>query len=61
MKAQIYNHLHDKLGNITENNNTAEYLDNNLFKYGLSIDENDLIEKFTGEPLSSKALCENLK
>ena len=61
MKAQMYNHLHKKLGNITENKNTAEYLNNNLFKYGMSIEENDLIEKFTGEPLSSKALCENLK
>ena len=61
MKAQMYNHLHSVLGNITENNQTAEYLNQNLFRYGTSIDENDLIEQFTGEPLSSNALCENLK
>ena len=60
MKAQIYNHLQKKLGNITENNNTAEYLNNNLFKYGVSLDENDLIEQFTGEVLSGKALCKIL-
>ena len=61
MKAQIYNHLKTKLGNITENNKTAEYLNESLFKYGTSIDENELIEKFTGEKLSAKALCESLK
>ena len=61
MKAQMYNHLRDELGNITENDKTAEYLKNNLFKYGTSIDENEMIEQFTGEPLSSKALCNNLK
>ena len=60
IKAQMYNHLHNKLGNLTENKNTAEYLNNNLFRYGKSIEENDLIKQFTGEPLSSKALCETL-
>lgn len=61
MKAQIYNKLYSELGNITENNKTAEYLNNNLFRYGISIDENELIIKFTGEPLSAKSLCENLR
>lgn len=61
MKAQIYNHLQKELGNITENENTAKYLEKNLFRYGLSIDENDIIEQLTGERLSSKALCDNLR
>lgn len=60
MKAQMYKFLKNKLGNITENNKTAEYLNNNLFKYGISKEENELIEMFTKEPLSSKALCESL-
>ncbi len=60
IKAQMYKQLHKELGNITENKNTADYLNNNLFKYGTCIEENDLIEKFTGEPLSSKAFCETL-
>ena len=60
IKAQMYKHLHKELGNITENKNTAAYLNNNLFKYGTSLEENELIEKFTGEPLSSKAFCETL-
>ena len=58
IKAQIYKHLHKELGNITENKNTAVYLNHNLFKYGTSLEENDLIKKFTGESLSSKALCD---
>ncbi|MCM1265572.1 MAG: M2 family metallopeptidase [Candidatus Gastranaerophilales bacterium] len=61
MKAQMYNHLTKELGMLTENKNTAEYLNNNLFKYGMSISEDELIQQFTGEPLSSNALCENLK
>ena len=61
MKAQMYEFLHNELGNITENKNTAKYLNDNLFRYGESIDEDDLILNFTGEPLSSKALCESLK
>ena len=61
MKAQMYNHLTKELGMLTENTNTAKYLDNNLFRYGMSMSENELIENFTGEPLSSKALCDNLK
>ncbi len=61
IKAQMYNHLQKELGNLTENKNTANYLNENLFKYGTSIEEQDLIKQFTKEPLSSKALCENLK
>ena len=60
MKAQMYKHLCNELGNITENENTSKYLKDNLFKYGMCMEENELIEKFTGEPLSSKALCETL-
>ena len=49
MKAQIYNHLQEKLGNITENKNTAEYMDKNIFAAGSSIEEYDLIKKLTGK------------
>ena len=61
IKAQIYKYLTSQLGLITENKATAEFLNNNLFKYGESIEEDDLIKQFTGESLSSKALCESLK
>ena len=61
IKSQMYNKMKEDLGNITENKNTAQYLNEKLFKYGTSMEENELIEKFTGKPLSSKALCDNLK
>lgn len=61
MKAQIYEHLTNKLGNLTENPNTAEYLNKNIFECGKSIEENDLIEKLTGKKLSSDALCKSLQ
>ena len=52
MKAQIYKFLTEKLGNITENNKTAEFLKENFFKYGISLEENELIEILTGKKLS---------
>ena len=61
IKAQMYNFLTQQLGAITENNNTAKYLNENLFKYGKSVEENDMIELFTQEPLSAKSLCNKLQ
>ena len=61
IKAQMYNHLTDELGPITENKHTAEYLNEHLFRYGKSIEEDELIEKFTGQKLSADALCNSLQ
>lgn len=61
IKAQMYNYLTDKLGPITETQKTAEYLNQNLFSYGKSIEEDELIEKFTGQKLSADALCNSLQ
>ena len=52
MKAQMYNYLKSKLGNITENPKTAEVLREKLLKYGTSMEENELIENMTGKKLS---------
>ena len=49
MSAQIYNHLHKVLGNITENSKTAEYMNKNIFAIGASVDEYDLIKQLTGK------------
>ena len=49
MKAQIYNHLQNVFGSITENSQTANYLDKNLFSIGASVEEYDLIKQFTGK------------
>ena len=60
IKSQMYKFLKSELGNLTETVKTAGYLDEHLFKYGTSIDENELIKMFTGSELSSSALCESL-
>ena len=61
MKAQIYNYLKSELGNITENPKTAELMKEKLFKYGLSMEENELIENMTGKPLAVDDFIESLK
>ena len=61
MKAQIYNYLKSQLGNITENPKTAELMKEKLFKYGLSMEENELIENMTGKPLSCDDFINSLK
>lgn len=61
IKAQMYKTMRADLGNITENKETANYLNGKLFKYGTSLEESELIELFTGSQLSSDALCESLK
>ena len=53
MKAQIYNYLKSKLGDITENFESAKFMDENIFALGASIDEYELIEKLTGKEFSA--------
>ena len=60
MKAQIYNHLHKVLGNITENPKTAEYMDKNIFSLGASIEEYDLIKQLTGKDFGVDDFTEGL-
>lgn len=52
IKAQMYNYLTSKLGNLTENPNTAKVLKEELLQYGKSLEENELIENMTGKKLS---------
>ena len=60
MKAQIHNHLHEVLGNITENPKTAEYMDKNIFSLGASLDEYDLIKQLTGKEFGVDDFTKNL-
>ena len=53
MKAQIYNNLKSKLGDITENFESAKFMDENIFALGASIDEYELINKLTGKEFSA--------
>ena len=60
IKAQMYNYLKEKLGNLTENSKTSEVLKEELFKYGISMEENELIENFTGKKLSIEDFFKSL-
>ena len=61
MKAQMYNHLVKTLGFITENKNSAQYMDKNIFSLGATLEEYDLIKQLTGKDFSSKDFAENLE
>lgn len=56
IKAQMYSFL----GNLTSNFKTAEILNEKLFKYGTSMEENELIENLTGKKLSVDSFIKSL-
>jgi peptidyl-dipeptidase A len=60
IKAQLYKSLTDKFGNLTENKETAKYLNDNLFKYGGSLDDNEILTKVTGKELSADDFCNRI-
>ena len=60
MKAQIYNYLTSELGNLTENKNSAKFMDKNIFSYGAKYDEYELLKKLTGKEFSVDDFVNNL-
>ena len=60
IKAQLYDGLTQKFGNLTENKDTAKYLDENIFQYGGSKEDDEILEKVTGKPLTAEAFCERI-
>ena len=60
MKVQIYNFLKSKLGNITENPESSKYMDENIFKFGASVEEYDLIKQLTGKEFSADDFISSL-
>ena len=60
IKAQLYDALTDKFGNLTENKETAKYLNENLFKHGGSKEDNEILTEITGKELSADAFCERI-
>ncbi|MCI1273312.1 MAG: M2 family metallopeptidase [Clostridiaceae bacterium] len=59
MQDQMYNAASKKLGKLTENSKTRKFFEKNLFKYGKSLPEDELLEKFTGSKLNVEALCKS--
>lgn len=60
LKAQIYNATKRELGDISKNKKTADFLNEKLFKFGSSVWEDNLIETFTGKPLSEEDFCSRI-
>ena len=60
IKAQLYDALTDKFGNLTENKNTAKYLDEHIFQYGGSKEDDEILQEVTGKPLTAEAFCERI-
>ena len=61
MAAQIYEAAHEKLGNLSENTNTAEFFRKKLFRVGASLTEDEVIKKVTGKELNVEAFCKQFK
>ncbi len=57
IKVQIYNAMTKLLGNITENTDSAKFLNEKLFKLGASKDEDEIVEMITGKPTSGDDFC----
>ena len=57
MASQMYDAMHAKLGNLSENKDTAEYLRTKFFRFGASLKEGELLKRFTGSALNVDAYC----
>ena len=61
MSSQLYHYLTSKLGKLSENHKTAEFLKENVFKLYMSEDENNYMKKITGKELSVEYLIRDLQ
>ena len=60
IKAQLYNAMKTKLGEISKNSKTSDYLNDKLFKYGSSKEDSDLILEITGKAISENDFCNRI-
>lgn len=60
IKAQLYEALTDKFGKLTQNPETAEFLNENLFKFGGSKEDDELLLELTGKKLTAEAFCNRI-
>lgn len=60
IKAQLYESLTDKFGKLTENKDSAKYLDKHIFQYGGSKEDNEILQEVTGKKLSAEAFCKRI-
>ena len=60
IKAQIYNALTQKLGELTKNSNTANYLDEHIFQYGGAKFDDEILMIVSGKKLSAEDFCNRI-
>ena len=60
IKAQLYDALTEKFGKLTQNSKTADYLDKNLFRYGGSKEDDEILTEITGKKLSADSFCNRI-
>lgn len=61
INAQIYESAHAKLGKLTSNKKTAQYFRTKFLRYGSTLEESELIKKFTGKELNTNAFSKQFK
>ena len=60
IKAQLYNSLADKLGEISKNSRTAEFLNSSLYKFGSTKTDEELMIEITGKSLTEDDFCNRI-
>lgn len=61
MSAQIYEAAKQKLGLLTENPKTAEFFNKNLFRYGSTLPDKEIIKRISGQELNLNAFLRRIK
>ena len=62
MSEQIYDSAREKLGgNLSDNKDTAKFFEDNIFQYGCSKTEDEILKIVSGKELSSEAFCKQLE
>lgn len=61
MAAQIYDAAHEQIGDLSETTQTAKFFQENIFKYGSSKTEDEIMKIATGKSLSAEAFCKQLE
>lgn len=61
MAAQIYEAAHEKVGDLSQSTETAKFFQENIFKYGSSKSEDEIMKIATGKELSAEAFCRQLE
>lgn len=60
MASQMYEGAKNKLGDLTKTTKTKEFFDKNLFRFGSTLSENEVLQKLSGKSLSVDDYCKQL-